>query len=581
MAKSTRKTLAQVFEDSQRTLAAHKKCISTAVKIIKSDPSSLPTSLFPLIDRVLPILKREPCVERVIKFIAGLTAALCEEESTDTCWEQILKHLLARSNARDKAVRFRATQLITEILQVLPEEIDIQDNLWDELLEAMTLRTKDKVASTRVQAVGALVRLQDPSSAEDPVTKEYLRLISSDSAKEVRRAVIQYMAVSRVTLPHLLQRTRDTSDDVRRDAFEYMGHKVDIRSLSISQRVITIMNGLQDRSEVVRKAASSMICSSWLVKNKGGDVLAFLGALDVHVSEKAAELALKEIVSYGEGVNELPEIDIHNLTCEEAIYWRVLCEHWAATKRSDLVDIALPESTVFCQIVSKVHSTIEEGNLLDDSKEAFILHQLLRLAKFLDFGDEAGRRTLLSLVQHLVATTSSLSLIVPLMTVLRAVFMSSQAPTTFEVEYTRVVLEVMSEARDQLESFELDEMKQAINNREDRLTAIKDELANLEKIQGMLKRDRRKQNTAQIETTNEQIAALVEESNKLNQEADLHDSKEEQAWGRVLRITRCFLEHTNMSITDAGVAGLREHVMIPAIQHPRGSVMYIIIRSYI
>jgi condensin complex subunit 3 len=63
-------------------------------------------------------------------------------------------------NAKDKAVRFRACQIINNILKDLDEDTEIDDELWQGLQAALLLRIRDKIALVRVEAVKALTRLQ-------------------------------------------------------------------------------------------------------------------------------------------------------------------------------------------------------------------------------------------------------------------------------------------------------------------------------------------------------------------------------------------------------------------------------------
>lgn len=51
----------------------------------------------------------------------------------------------------------------------MPENAQIDDDLFDKINEAMLIRLKDKVPNVRIQAVLALSRLQDPKDDECPV----------------------------------------------------------------------------------------------------------------------------------------------------------------------------------------------------------------------------------------------------------------------------------------------------------------------------------------------------------------------------------------------------------------------------
>jgi condensin complex subunit 3 len=63
----------------------------------------------------------------------------------------------------------------------MPENAQIDDDLFDRINEAMLTRLKDKIPNVRIQAVLALSRLQDPKDDECPVVNGmclFLNLVS-------------------------------------------------------------------------------------------------------------------------------------------------------------------------------------------------------------------------------------------------------------------------------------------------------------------------------------------------------------------------------------------------------------------
>lgn len=93
---------------------------------------------------------------------------------------------------------------------------------------------RDKVPAIRIEAVKAVVRLQDPDTENDRVISEFLKLLCADSNKyaqysiylfylfviycknrDVRKTVLKNIAISPITLPHILKRTRDNAADIR------------------------------------------------------------------------------------------------------------------------------------------------------------------------------------------------------------------------------------------------------------------------------------------------------------------------------------------------------------------------------
>lgn len=60
-------------------------------------------------------------------------------------------------------------QLINKLLGSMPENAQIDDDVFDKINKAMLIRLKDKIPNVRIQAVLALSRLQDPKDDECPV----------------------------------------------------------------------------------------------------------------------------------------------------------------------------------------------------------------------------------------------------------------------------------------------------------------------------------------------------------------------------------------------------------------------------
>ncbi len=108
---------------------------------------------------------------------------------------------------------------------------------------------------------------QDPGEAgdfaDDPATAALLSLLECDKHKDVRKAVVSSVAISDVTLPALVERTRDCADDVRRTAFLMLASKVPLASLSIAARATVLRRGLCDRAPPVRAAAVVML-GKWM-----------------------------------------------------------------------------------------------------------------------------------------------------------------------------------------------------------------------------------------------------------------------------------------------------------------------------
>jgi len=80
----------------------------------------------------------------------------------------------------------------------------------------------------------------------------FLFHLGADPSVAVRRSVLSCVGRSSITLPHILERTRDVKDTVRRHAYVVLT-KISIRSLTIKQRERLLREGLMDRSGLNNK----------------------------------------------------------------------------------------------------------------------------------------------------------------------------------------------------------------------------------------------------------------------------------------------------------------------------------------
>ncbi|KAJ9577794.1 hypothetical protein L9F63_005613, partial [Diploptera punctata] len=212
---------------------------------------------------VLKIGEKHSTVDHVLDFAAKFSVSFynatdnVEESSMQDTLEEMPPFLIKLFDwlfsvhyAKDQAIRFRVCQFINKLLHNLGDEASLDDNLCDKIGTNMLERLQDKVPAVRAQAVMALQRLQDPTSAECPIIKAYLFHLGADPSAFVRRSVLTVIGRTHVTLPYILDRTRDVKDTVRRHAYLVIC-KLSIRSLTIKQRERLLREGLKDRSEQI------------------------------------------------------------------------------------------------------------------------------------------------------------------------------------------------------------------------------------------------------------------------------------------------------------------------------------------
>ncbi|XP_025977807.2 condensin complex subunit 3 isoform X1 [Dromaius novaehollandiae] len=385
------------------------------------------------------IYKREPAVEQVINFVAKFVTSFydmeegvsTEEGEDNLLLNYVFNFLLESHNANSHAVRFRACQLVNKLLGNMPENAQIDDELFDKINEAMLIRLKDKFSNVRIQAVLALSRLQDPKDENCPVVNIYNTLLENDSNSEVRRAVLSCIAPSARTLPKIVGRTMDVKEAVRKLAYEVLAEKVHMRALSIAQRVKLLQQGLNDRSDAVKEVMKKKLLQAWLQLTEG-DVLELLHRLDV---ENCIEVAipvlnavfslspLSDFVQNCKNLDSRKLIPLEDLTAENALYWRSLCEYLKSKgeEGEDLLEQMLPEPAIYADyLLSYLQNmpVLSEEQREDFScfenlmTKEFIGQQLIHVIGCMDTTEEGGRKHLIAVLQKiLILPTTSTALI--------------------------------------------------------------------------------------------------------------------------------------------------------------------------
>jgi hypothetical protein len=456
--------LHSLLDDAQRSQASHRR-VAAAMRVMRREhPADFPVALLRCVNRVLVLGRREPATERVVALLVrvacdsddddGATAGAAGEaggdaadggaEAADDDSEEappplsllLLAYLLQHHGAADKAVRFRVTQMTAGIVNGLPEDTELSDELYEAFADAMLERSKDRAPAVRVQAVAALSRLQDvtghdddPADDErdsdddaedeegyehfyiDPVVARLVSLTTRDPAKDVRKAALQALAVTPRTVAKIVSRAHDVRGDVRRTAFLVVAKNVPRRMLTGAQMARLLESGLADRSTSVKKAAGELL-AAWVAdiakrqrakssgSGSGSNPVAALLAAIGPVEHEAACLAaaraacVSRAVLAVEGVPQ-PE-DIADIgpaglaACDvaEAIYWRACCE-----KIPD--QDTLPTLTEFCTALEALGA---------EDADPHVARQFMAMARCLDVAEEAGRRKLAGWVTGLLAS---------------------------------------------------------------------------------------------------------------------------------------------------------------------------------
>lgn len=170
------------------------------------------------------------------------------------------------------------------ILKGLGPEAILGDDICDSILAYMMSCITDVSPSVRTEAIMAMQRLQAPENPDDPVIRCYQFHLCSDPSARVRQTIISCIGRSHRTFPYILDRVRDVDDRVRRQA--YLNLSIfPVKSLKISERLIILENGLNDRCGAVLKAVSNVLLKQWVdAYNK--NYMALITALKLYADEE-------------------------------------------------------------------------------------------------------------------------------------------------------------------------------------------------------------------------------------------------------------------------------------------------------
>jgi len=390
-------------------------------------------------------------------------------------------------------------------------------------------RLRDKVPLVRAHAIAALERLQDPSDKEDPVCTEYIRMLQADNSNVVRKAVITHVGISKYTLRHVLARARDVKEDVRAHLYSCLGSKLEMRVLSIKQRIQLLSDGLKDRSGVVREACLDLL-KAWY--NQAKDPVAFLRAVDVENSdEEKVEAIMKALFQCGVDLPK-PEV-LEEMSPEQAFYWRMwLTDVHTRDKNSSTFEKNAPTLTEMCTRIVNGHS--------DEAVARYTRRQFLLMTQILDFSDESGRRTLLQLVRQLATSLEASDTLVNTSMKVIVKLLSGQ-----DGELCSLSMELINDV--------LDPMEQADESGAAGGVA---RLAELEEKKQSLLKEERYVEVAEVDAELKSLKAS--------------DEQRETRWLRCLLIADELLQNINKA--NMALQGLTEMVVHPGIQHPNGVI---------
>ncbi|KAF3009611.1 hypothetical protein E8E13_006938 [Curvularia kusanoi] len=490
---SLRNRIVQVFKDAQKTTATQRKLVVTLRKIQEEvcfeppahkarnareeedvedfDEADFNQEFVRNVLRVANVKKSEPAGDRMVRFMATFLRYASEKDQknaeaagedpneqspTSRLSTQILSTILRLFEAKDKTIRFRAVQIVTQLVNSV-EQIDTE--LYTFLRLSLLKRLRDKEPSVRVQAVMGLGRLSGEDDEEDEdedsddeagtIVDKLLHQLANDPDPQVRRTILINIPKWPSTGKYQLERARDVDPATRRIIYtRILPELPDFRHLSLELREKMIRWGLKDRDDIVRKAAARLFYERWIEdcasrrdtrpeeeKVPGStappsrealcELLERLDIVHTGAEEGMAHTAMKEFWAGRPDYREAIEFDKDfwlELDPPAAFVMRSLndyCQDADDDRMLALIEDKLPEITNFAHILQRqINNTTAAINRLaemedddpefDDAQEIaedaeFVAEQLLHVALTLDYSDELGRRAMYNLMRGAIA----------------------------------------------------------------------------------------------------------------------------------------------------------------------------------
>ncbi|KAF8378590.1 hypothetical protein HHK36_029938 [Tetracentron sinense] len=438
--------ISRVLDESRASYAIHTRKLKDLIAIRSSSPlrffSAFSKTLTPLFD----FQRRTASAERIIRFVSIFSALRDGKNATDcdAFLEEFLRFLLIASVASNKTASFYLQFSVLRyanlenfpIIMRLPDDTEVSNELWDEVIDCMKSRVGDKVPAVRTFAVRALARFANDTENSD-IIDLFLQALPLEHNPEVRKTIVLSLPPSNATSAAIIGCTLDVSESVRRAAYCVLAKKFPIQSLSIKLRTIILQRGLADRSVSVTNECLKLMKDEWLTKYCHGEPVALLKFLDVETYELVGEAVMGALLKArmvkmqdGQSIRHfvvsscdktegqfIPSIQL--MEAEVALYWRTICRHLqteAQAKGSDAAATMGTEAEIYASEASDNNDLLErilpatvsefvelvKAHLVAGPNYRFAARQLLLLGVMLDFSDATNRKVGSALVQELL-----------------------------------------------------------------------------------------------------------------------------------------------------------------------------------
>ncbi|EFA85657.1 hypothetical protein PPL_00886 [Heterostelium album PN500] len=321
-------SIKDIFNQSLNSVK-HNICLKRCREIDEKYPNIREESYQFMIDLVKKIMVTDGHsyeVNNFLEFIAKLstflyfkhTTTTSSTSSTTTSSSSTLLYILMIdackwTKSQSKDIRLRSCQLLRDILTIL------------KTIKRLGQRLYDKITSVRVMAVLAIVHLQDAKDKDDNVTTMLLEVLENDSSSEVRKTIIQNMAITYRTLSSVIHRVRDSDPYIRKKTFNFLSKRVKLDLIDKVESRIFLIGGLLDSDDNVKKACQEMICDGWMEK-LNNDFEKLLSLFDIERNAGVCERLLRCI--FENGIYPTLDFNVNTLQSAQSIFcWRYYLDY--------------------------------------------------------------------------------------------------------------------------------------------------------------------------------------------------------------------------------------------------------------
>lgn len=227
---------------------------------------------------------------------------------------------------------------------------------------------------------------------------------------EVRRLILFNIDVTAEAIPYVVKSIRDPDDTNRRVVYlKTLSNLEDFRVLSFEERLQVLKWGLNDRSELVRKAATKMFAENW-IKHARRNLIEFLERLEATKPQMSdlIEKLFKEFFKIRSDVFNESVFDDEfwsNLSGESALLARMMIEYLQSQDEEDeRLDKILPSVTQHVMNLENYYNLYQQYNNTEDNafNYEYIVVQMLDIALCLDYADEMGRKKMFNLLRDIL-----------------------------------------------------------------------------------------------------------------------------------------------------------------------------------